>query len=565
MYQPTVFVGPTSSTEHLPYAVETCDPVRIGPDINMPDSESEYDEFRIPEGWFIFLYPVEIFKLTESNLFIERKLGVFSTALLIINRMVGTGIFTTPAAVIRSTNSVGAALLFWVLGGILTLAGLFVYLEYGTALPRSGGEKIYLERVYRKPAYLATCIFAVQFVLFAVSTGNCISFSSYILYAATDDTHERSKLSRGIAVAVMTFVSLVHAFLPRTGIYISNALGAFKLVLLLLVICCGFAALAGHRATPDPHNFSSFNGGTNGDSSVSVAASASASGYATALLQVLYSYGGWENANYVLTEVRQPARTLKRAAPIAALAVMLLYVLANIAYFSVFSKDRMATLEVTLSATFFEDIFHKNTFSSKVMPVLVALSALGNVFAQTFAMPRVKQELAKQGILPASRFWSSDWPFRAPSAAIFLHWIFSVILIVSLTAKDSYTFVTNIFTYTGNWIKRNFNQVLLAIGLLYLTWTPSEDWARTRTSFRNYPPVTVFYALSLLFTLAVPFVPNDLLGSIPFWVLPTVGTSMLAVGALYWLIWANVLPMLGFHMQHEIEVMQDGSERVRYH
>lgn len=134
----------------------------------------------------------------------ERKLGTWSTAFLIINRVVGNGIYSTPSTIIRYTDSVGATLLFWVLGGVMTFCGLFVYLEYGTALPRSGGEKVYLERVYQRPLYLATCIFAVQFVLFAVSTANSISFSSYILKAALNDAKNGTWLNRGISVAAIT-------------------------------------------------------------------------------------------------------------------------------------------------------------------------------------------------------------------------------------------------------------------------------------------------------------------------------------------------------------------------
>jgi len=59
-----------------------------------------------------------------------------------------------------------------------------------------------------------------------------------------------------------------------------------------------------------------------------------AAAYSLAILQVLYAYSGWENANYVLTEVRNAPTTLKRAAPIAVSAVTVLYVLANIAYVS---------------------------------------------------------------------------------------------------------------------------------------------------------------------------------------------------------------------------------------
>lgn len=65
----------------------------------------------------------------------------------------------------------------------------------------------------------------------------------------------------------------------------------------------------------------------------------------------------------------------------------------------------------------------------------------------------VKQELAKEGILPFPRFFASDWPLNAPTGAIFLHWLFTVALILGSKTPETYTFVTNIFTYTGNWIK----------------------------------------------------------------------------------------------------------------
>jgi len=236
-----------------------------------------------------------------------------------------------------------------------------------------------------------------------------------------------------------------------------------------------------------------------------------------------------------------------------------------------------------------------NPFVRHALPVFISLSALGNVFAQSFAMPRVKQELAKEGILPFSRFWASDWPFNAPTGAIFLHWLVTTALILgsqvgsgSQTAASQvsvvYTFVTNVFIYTGNWIKResssssslfsfSSNQsmliwdvslVFLACGLLYLNFTPSERWAEQRTTFHSTPLLTIFWILSLLFVLGAPFTPNNLIPAIPFYVVPALGTSMLGIGTVYWLIWAKLLPAMGFDIQHEIVQMPDGSERVKY-
>ncbi|EAQ91425.1 hypothetical protein CHGG_03360 [Chaetomium globosum CBS 148.51] len=368
----------------------------------------------------------------------------------------------------------------------------------------------------------------LQFVLFAISTGNSISFSSYLLHAATKSSQEGTWMNQGIAIAAITVVCLIHAFAPRWGIWLSNGFGAFKLVMLSLLVCTGFAALAGRTATPRPDNFSSFHGAGSSRAPDDNPAGA-AGGYSIALLQVLYSYSGWENANYVLTE------------------------------FAAMSKIEIANAKTVVAAKFFENVWGESSFVTRVVPLFIGLSALGNAFAQSFAMPRVKQELSKEGVLPFSRFWASDWPFNAPSGAIFLHWIFTVIFILGCRTPDVYSFVTNVFIYSGNWIK-----LFLALGLVYLNFAPSERWAEQRTTFRSSPLLTIFWILSLLFVQVAPFIDNDFLLFVPYYVFPTLGTSLLVIGTGYWLVWAKVLPAFGYHIQHEIVQMPDGSERVKY-
>lgn len=175
----------------------------------------------------------------------------------------------------------------------------------------------------------------MQFVLFAISTAGSISFSSYMILANDPDNPSPDAwVIRGVAITALTGVCLIHAFTPRLGIWLSNGLGAFKLVLLSLVVFTGFAALAGRLEREPPGNFSSFHGPDTLGVEKANSPAGKAAGYALALLQVLYAYSGWENANYVLTEVRNAPATLKRAAPIAVSVVTVLYVLANIAYVS---------------------------------------------------------------------------------------------------------------------------------------------------------------------------------------------------------------------------------------
>ena len=85
--------------------------------------------------------------------------------------MIGTGIFATPSTIFELSGSVGLALFIWVAGMIIAAAGMAVYLEFGTAIPRNGGEKNYLEYVYRKPKFLVTGFYTGYVVLLGKTYG----------------------------------------------------------------------------------------------------------------------------------------------------------------------------------------------------------------------------------------------------------------------------------------------------------------------------------------------------------------------------------------------------------
>lgn len=251
-------------------------------------------------------------------------------------------------------------------------------------------------------------------ILLGFSTGNALAFGRYLLYAAGDREGDGYK-ARGIGVACATFAVGLHAVLPKWGMRLINVLGIFKVVILLFIVFSGFAALAGRKRVPDTGNFTdAFD--------LSEADRWGGGGvyqYASALLRVIYSYKGWENANYVLSEVKSPKRTLGLAAPIAIGGVTTLYVLANVAYFAAIPKDQLANSDVIVAGVFFTNVFGDSA-GARVLPVFVCLSNLGNVLAVSFAHARLNQEMAKEGMLPFSRFWASNKPFNTPAASVSL-------------------------------------------------------------------------------------------------------------------------------------------------
>ncbi|KAL9034574.1 MAG: hypothetical protein Q9214_006985 [Letrouitia sp. 1 TL-2023] len=394
----------------------------------------------------------------------SQKIGITGAVFLIINKMIGTGIFSTPSGIFAATGSIGVCLFLWVIGGILTFCGVSVFLEFGLAIPRSGGEKNYLERVYRHPKLLATCVLMSQMVLLGFSSGNSLAFGRYILLASGSG-EEDNWAARGIGIACITFAVVLHSTLPKWGIRLFNVLGVFKVVVLVFIVFAGFAALTGHRKVPDPHNFDHSFRLEIGDGYGGGGAYA----YATSILQIVYSYKGWENANYVLSEIKNPQKTLKVAVPLAVGGVTILYVLANVAYFAAIPKSDLAKSEVIVAGLFFRNVFGDNA-GARSLPVFVALSNLGNVLAVSFAHSRLNQEFGKEGLLPYSRFWASIKPFNAPATALFLHWLITVIILVAPPAGPAYNFIVDLYTYPGAWING-----FVAAGLIYLQFRKSEN------------------------------------------------------------------------------------------
>ncbi|KAH0830176.1 amino acid transporter [Lanmaoa asiatica] len=380
-----------------------------------------------------------------------RHLGVTSCTLLIIGRIIGTGIFSTPSSILSGVGSIGASLMLWVLGFVLSFCGLFIWLEFGTMYPRSGGEKVYLEAIYQRPKYLATVVFAANAILLGFTASGCIVFASNILVSAGKVATNWSE--RGIALGVIVFVTLLHGLTPRTGVYIMNLLTIFKIAILIFIVITGWVVLSGKTHIANPHaNFVNAFAGS----------SHSSGDYATATFKVLNAYAGWSNVNYVLNNVRNPVRTLKIAGPLGLGSCAALYLLANIAYFSA----QIESSGVTVAALFFKNVF--GTAAERALSVFVALSALGNVITVTFSASRVNQELAKEGIpLPfGNRFWASNWPTgKSPLPGLIIHLIPSVIVILGPPMNVVYPFILDVEGYPSQIIN-----LFIVVGLFWMRW-----------------------------------------------------------------------------------------------
>ncbi|KAI0246926.1 amino acid transporter [Lactifluus subvellereus] len=467
-----------------------------------------------------------------------RHLGVFSCTMLNVGSIIGTGIFSTPSSILGSVGSVGASLMLWVLGFALSFCGLFIWLEFGTMFPRSGGEKVYLEAVYRRPRHLASVVFAANAIILNFSSSNCIVFAENILVAAGHSAD--LWVVRGIAIGV-----LLHGFTPRLGVYVINVLTLFKTIILIFIVLTGWVVLSGRTHVKDPHqNFRH----------AFADSSHSSNDYATAMFKVLFAYYGWQNANYVLNDVKDPVRTLKIAGPLGLGITATLYIFANVAYFAASSKTAILESGTTVASLFFENVF--GAHAQKALTVFVALRV--DVPAQAYSAARVNQELAKEGIpLPfGNRLWAANWPTQnAPFPGLIVHLISTVIVIIAPPPQVAYPFILDVSGYPEQIIG-----LFVILGLLYLRWSKPH----LHRPFKVWLPLAFFFLVAETFLLVAPFVrPANKVGDtppLPYYLYCLVGISVMIFGVLYWAVWELVLPYIfGFRLVSRKEVLEDGT------
>ncbi|EGW32422.1 high-affinity methionine permease [Spathaspora passalidarum NRRL Y-27907] len=474
-----------------------------------------------------------------------KEIGVISAAFLMLNRMLGAGVFSTGSTIFALSGSVGTSLMMWFAGTIIALSGLLVYMELGSAIPRNGGEKNYLEYMFKKPKFLVTAMYASYVFFLGWAAGNSIVVGEYILNAAGKEVTQWN--SRGIGIAVITFAFLINAIHIKTGLFLANALGVFKVFIVLFITVTGWVALGGGIKSNNfqpTHNFTDAFKGT----------TPTAFGIVNALYNVIWSYVGYSNANYALGEIKNPHKVLRLAAPIAFVSLGIIYMFVNIAYFAVVPKEEIASSERILAAAFFRYAFGNK--AEKAASVFVALSAWANVMSVIFSQGRIVQQLGREGSLPFSRFFATSRPFGTPFVGLMQHWIVCIVTIVAPPPGDAYNFILNLISYPLNVVN-----TVVAAGLLYIYYKKSRGLTEWNPPIKASLPVVFFFFLASLYLIVAPYIPpvdgQTVYNSLPYWIHAVVTWGVFGIGLVYWLVWVKILPYFGSYKLVAVEVLGD--------
>lgn len=307
-----------------------------------------------------------------------RRLGLTSGTLAVVGGIIGSGIFLNPAIVAQRTGSATLSLAAWVLGGAVALLGAFIYAELGSRVPRAGGGYVYLREAFGPlPAFLSGWV-----LLLAVSSGAiaavAITFANYLAaLLAWPAGH-----ALPVAAAAIGLLTVINMLGVAPGACVQNVFTLLKLlalgVVVWLAVAPGVPAAVAVAPAPAPVG-----------SAVGI--------LGMALVPILFSYGGWQQTNYIAEELRDPERNLPKALVAGVLIVVVVYLGANVAYLRALGIGGLAASAAPAADTM--DLWFGAT-GRRLMSAGIVVSTFGFLALVILASPRVYQAMAADGVFP---------------------------------------------------------------------------------------------------------------------------------------------------------------------
>jgi APA family basic amino acid/polyamine antiporter len=398
---------------------------------------------------------------------LKRQIGLWSAIAIVIGTTIGSGIFRSPAGIADKLPGPLPLAVIWVTGGLLALCGALSLSEIASAFPRTGGVFAFIKEGFgRLPAFLFG--WAEITVIRAAAVGAIsITFADYFLRVIGGDP-QYARYVAALAIIAMGTVNILGVKWGTLTINITTLAKYGGLVFIVIVaLALGLPRTGGHFTPAIPPG------------------SFSMSAFGLALVSVLWAYDGWADLSYASGEVKDPERNLPRALIGGTVAVIAIYLLANIAYLAVLPVEEMRRSPLVAA-----DVAERLIGPAGVVfvSVTVMLSTFGSLTGSLFTSPRIFFAMADDGLF--FRGVAKVHPrFSTPHVAIGINVVLAVAFVLVRTFDQlADAFVTAIIPFYA-----------LAVSSLFVLRRRPGYAPAFRTP--GYPVVPALFVLSTLYLL----------------------------------------------------------------
>lgn len=435
----------------------------------------------------------------------QAVLGLHEAVAIIVGIVIGAGIFKAPALVAGMAGTPGWMFSAWALGGLVSLIGALCYAELATAYPSAGGDYHFLHRAYGRGVS-----FLFGWARFSVITTGSIALLAFVFGDYLSQVVPLGPRGPALyAAAVITVLTWLNLRGIKTSAAAQTWLTVIEVTGLLLVVVAGLFLLGneGAPAAPTP--------------AAAQASAPSLAGFGVAMVFVLLTYGGWNEAAYISAELKEKRRNMVRALVLSILIITTLYLLVTWAYWQGLGMEGMAKSEA-IAADLLRVAFGET--AGTLIAIMVAIAALTSINATMIVGARTSFAVARDWpVLGKLGHW--DGARGRPVSALLLQGVAALLLVVigALAGGGFRTMVE--FTSPVFWL------FFLLAGLSLFVLRAREPQVERPFKVPLYPllPVIFVAACGYMLWSSLSYVYSQALGGFnAAWV----GVGVLAIGGV---------------------------------
>jgi APA family basic amino acid/polyamine antiporter len=455
---------------------------------------------------------------TETRVELKRDLGIWSAASIVVGTVIGSAIFLVPTDMVKQVGSPGMVFAVFVFGGMLSLFGALSYAELAAALPQAGGEYIYIREAYG-PIWAFIYGWTQMWVgksgsIATLATGFFIYLSNFrpelgavwmVVPLPLGESGHPLEIRYGqlLAMGVIMALAFLNYFGVKVGGDVQVVVTLVKVGLIVAIIVIGLGTGHGNVA-----NYST-----------SIPAPGGITGFFAALVAALWAYDGWNNVSLVASEVRDPQRNLPRALIAGTIVVIVIYLLANLAYFYVLPATTVATSDRVAAETMRHIL---GGFGANAVSIAAMISIFAALNGSILSGSRVPFAMARDGLFFKSVGYVHP-EHRTPAVSILALSAWGALLVLSGRYSQLYTYVI-------------FASVILygmATAAVVVLRIKRPDMPRPYRTL-GYPFVPIIFVLAIICLVISTLIksPRESL----------MGVALVSLGLPFYFYWKRRLP-----------------------